>query len=847
MASLASINIAFKANLSQFSSEMQNANRQLARTGKQFKEVGKNLSVAVTLPMLAFGAASVKTYGDMEALQKGLTAVMGSSSDAAIEFEKLKEVAKLPGLGLQEAVKGSVNLQAAGFSADSARKSLLSFGNALATVGKGAPELDLVVLALTQLNNKASGFGQDLRQLTEQLPQLRGALKAAFGTDDTAAISKLGITGRQVVERLTTEFEKLPKVTGGINNAFENTSDAIKISFGKIGQALNKSLNIEGLLNSLSETVVNLADSFSELSPAAQTTIIAIAGTAAAIGPLLLGIGAVLTIMPKVTLAIAAVRAAFTTLTVTMAANPFGAVAVALGLIVGAVFIANSRFRSLTDSQKEYNKTMEGSAGLIAKEKTELEKNWAAAKNEKLSKEQRLVAIQNLNALVPQYNNGLTLETLNTKKADEATKEYNRTLIQKAKVMAAQEKLVDVQKRLLDLQLGQLDAVQPSVWQNLGNSILSAGNSAVFAAVSAQTLNKNLFTEGTELEKLQKLLQGYIIENDSTTSSVKNLSGALETLNTGPLFGTIEYYKGLIDAQQKIQNSLAVSNETFAIAEGRIQEYQKAIDRISGKREPLEAVALSGMDSKGIAGSVDDLESQVSRLQALQSKFSTTSTQFQFYAAEINAVEFRIKAITDTESFAEAKAAIEGMREAYVETGDQLGLVAQAVKDATVSAFEGLSSRMVESLGLAATGMQGFMKIMLETATKLISALLSECIALAIKSASISAAFSGPGAVFVQPAFIATAVTGVISAFAAIPKFETGGIVGGNSFYGDKILARLNSGELILNQPQQKNLLSMIEPAGTNVSIMLDGAFKINGNDLELILDRVAKRNNRIR
>jgi hypothetical protein len=35
---------------------------------------------------------------------------------------------------------------------------------------------------------------------------------------------------------------------------------------------------------------------------------------------------------------------------------------------------------------------------------------------------------------------------------------------------------------------------------------------------------------------------------------------------------------------------------------------------------------------------------------------------------------------------------------------------------------------------------------------------------------------------FTTPAFIATAVSGVIAAFAGIPKFETGGIVGGASF-----------------------------------------------------------------
>jgi hypothetical protein len=36
-----------------------------------------------------------------------------------------------------------------------------------------------------------------------------------------------------------------------------------------------------------------------------------------------------------------------------------------------------------------------------------------------------------------------------------------------------------------------------------------------------------------------------------------------------------------------------------------------------------------------------------------------------------------------------------------------------------------------------------------------------------------------------------------------VPKFETGGIWG-RIFYGDKILARVNSGEMIANSDQQK-------------------------------------------
>ena len=54
------------------------------------------------------------------------------------------------------------------------------------------------------------------------------------------------------------------------------------------------------------------------------------------------------------------------------------------------------------------------------------------------------------------------------------------------------------------------------------------------------------------------------------------------------------------------------------------------------------------------------------------------------------------------------------------------------------------------------------------------------------------------------------AVAAIIALLAGLPKFKNGGIVGGNSITGDKILARLNSGELILNQGQQGTLYGLL-------------------------------------
>lgn len=70
----------------------------------------------------------------------------------------------------------------------------------------------------------------------------------------------------------------------------------------------------------------------------------------------------------------------------------------------------------------------------------------------------------------------------------------------------------------------------------------------------------------------------------------------------------------------------------------------------------------------------------------------------------------------------------------------------------------------------------------------------------------------------------------IISVISSLPKFETGGIVGGSSYYGDNVLARVNSGEMILNAGQQANLFRMLNSGTSGNSGNVQ--FRISGTDL---------------
>lgn len=176
--------------------------------------------------------------------------------------------------------------------------------------------------------------------------------------------------------------------------------------------------------------------------------------------------------------------------------------------------------------------------------------------------------------------------------------------------------------------------------------------------------------------------------------------------------------------------------------------------------------------------------------------------------------------------------------------------VGQMVADTAGNAFTALGDSIIQSMGLASGGLEGFAQVMMRTLVDLGAMIIKQIVmnqasamSSSIVSATQSAAATGPLAVFTQPAFIATAIGGVLSAFAAIPKFAAGGIVSGPTMglMGEYPGAKSNP-EVIA--PLSK-LQGMIDQ-GNGGSAPLSGEFVLRGQDLVVALQRAEKQRNRI-
>lgn len=271
--------------------ELGKVEKSMTRFGNTMKNVGSNLTTSLTMPIIGLGAAALKSFADMERLEGGLTAIMGSSKDAAAEMDKLRKVAENPGLALPQVVKASASLQSVGMDADKARNVITQFGNAVARAQGGPEEFAGVIYGLTQISSSTSILAEDLNIVKERLPELNDILLKTFGTNTAEGLRNLNISNTEFIDVITNQLSVLDRANGGLNNSFDNLKDNINASLAELGKTINETLKLEVVFDNVSKKIQELVDRFKALTPEQQANIVKFALVAAAIGPVILILG----------------------------------------------------------------------------------------------------------------------------------------------------------------------------------------------------------------------------------------------------------------------------------------------------------------------------------------------------------------------------------------------------------------------------------------------------------------------------------------------------------------------------------------------------------------------------
>lgn len=383
--------------------------------------------------------------------------------------------------------------------------------------------------------------------------------------------------------------------------------------------------------------------------------------------------------------------------------------------------------------------------------------------------------------------------------------------------------------------------------RDISNNTIKAYEAEI---ASLQKLQKEAAKTPEQFKAYQDQIGLYkkkIAEIDGGKTSGRSSKKELEQIN----IDTIAFYESQISGLRKYQEKEATTADQFADTADKIAIIQAKIDAIINKRE--KAVSISLNIDPIQEGTLKSYEKQIKYLEEMRDRLPIASLGWQNLNNQIRDIEFEIKAKIDEGSFSMAQESmrnlqdsIEGQKKVSQELLAQSQEEAILYGEAVGGAFDTLSQNFISSMGETEDGLSRFGQVMAQTVLKLIAMALSNAMANSIVGATQSGNATGPAAVFTTPAFIATALAGILGAFASIPQFADGGLVYGTTLgiMGEYAGANRNP-EVIA--PLDK-LRDIIEPAGGGVTqIVLGGGFKISGRELELVLDRNTTRSKRIR
>ena len=240
--------------------------------------------------------------------------------------------------------------------------------------------------------------------------------------------------------------------------------------------------------------------------------------------------------------------------------------------------------------------------------------------------------------------------------------------------------------------------------------------------------------------------------------------------------------------------------------QGRLDEIQKEMDFNDDLIKQLQELKAI-YDALGDVEGLKKVNDQLATINTTQQGLSTQAKELNQKKIDWEQQQIAMQGVSDVAG---------SMGSAF----SSLGQVFSAVGNESAAAV----------MQMVTTTLDGVTQIIPQI-MELIAAKQGEAMALGTTSA---AGLPFPANIAAIASITATIISTFAGIIAATQKFADGGIVGGSSFYGDKVVARLNSGEMVLNRRQQANLFKAIDNGMldnvTNGSPTI--SFKLKGSDI---------------
>lgn len=240
------------------------------------------------------------------------------------------------------------------------------------------------------------------------------------------------------------------------NNTVQAQLDKAKKGFHEIAVELGKKLApaMKYAITGTSAMMHVLSSTISFLSEYAGTII----STASAIGIYTVAVNASVIVDKLKVFWNEKVIASFKNLWKTIVANPYGALAAAIGVVIGVMIDLYRHTNRQTEAEKALNEVRAKAKVRVAEEKQQVELLMAAAKNMNLTYSEQKAAVDKLNKIIPNFNGKINSQTRAFNFSTTALKNYNDQLQRLYELEGAKEKLKELGKARAELIIKKQEA-----------------------------------------------------------------------------------------------------------------------------------------------------------------------------------------------------------------------------------------------------------------------------------------------------------------------------------------------------------------------------------------------------
>jgi tape measure domain-containing protein len=365
MAKLGDLIVRVGADTREFNKELGKIQRQIRQTSDNIMDMGKTMTMGVTLPIVGLGAAAVKAAADLETMETQFISLTGGAEQAGAMVDQLNQFAAATPFQIEEIAGAARQLLAAGTDISQVNEQLGFLGDIAATSGESIEDIT-AIFAKVQAKGKVEL--ENLNQLAERGIPIFTALSEATGL----LPSQLG-AGAVTVEQFNATLRGFAEEGGFAHGAMERLSQT---AAGKFSTALDNLKQAGASLGNVLlpyvtaaiDKVTELAAGFMKLDDSTKTTIVVVAAIAAAIGPAVIAFGALHKGFVAVNLVLPALRTAIMSVNAAVLANPYVAAAAAIGILAAAMLTYKDASDKARAAKEDFDESIKDKTGRAAME-----------------------------------------------------------------------------------------------------------------------------------------------------------------------------------------------------------------------------------------------------------------------------------------------------------------------------------------------------------------------------------------------------------------------------------------------------------------------------------------------